>query len=355
MSTGKHARRFLRSGRLSVVLLVLAGVSVLAGSSSLAAIRYDHSASSRILPGVSIAGVGVGGMTREEAVAAVGAKAELSLSSDLVVQAAGTAWHVTPAGLGMRADVEGAVDRAFAVADSMSLFSRVYHRVLGKPVDRSIDLGYAYDRSKIQAFVKQAYATVNKPAEDAGVSLVDGQVVAQRARVGRALKVDLSVAMIKGALAEHLQSVAMPVVPVQPAVTAGQLGYTIVIKISDNRLYLYHGLKVVKTYPVATAKPGFTTPIGTWKVINKVENPTWVNPAPNGWGAGEPAVIPPGPGNPLGTRALYLSAPGIRIHGTYDSPSVGTYASHGCIRMYIADSEALYPLIPIGTKVLIVP
>ena len=78
-----------------------------------------------------------------------------------------------------------------------------------------------------------------------------------------------------------------------------------------------------------------------------------MNPAPTGWGAGEPATIPPGPGNPLGTRALYLNAPGIRIHGTYDTASVGTYASHGCIRMTISDSEDLYPRVPVGTTVLI--
>jgi L,D-transpeptidase ErfK/SrfK len=65
-------------------------------------------------------------------------------------------------------------------------------------------------------------------------------------------------------------------------------------------------------------------------------------------------VIPPGPGNPLGTRALYLDAPGIRIHGTYSDESIGTYASHGCIRMHISDSEELFGIVPIGTTVLIV-
>jgi len=104
----------------------------------------------------------------------------------------------------------------------------------------------------------------------------------------------------------------------------------------------------------ATAMPGFETPPGTWQIVNKAANPTWVNPDPNGWGAGEPAEIPPGPGNPLGTRALYLNAPGIRIHGTYDSGSIGTYASHGCIRMNISDSEELYGIVPIGTPVLII-
>jgi L,D-transpeptidase ErfK/SrfK len=66
-------------------------------------------------------------------------------------------------------------------------------------------------------------------------------------------------------------------------------------------------------------------------------------------------VIAPGPGNPLGTRAIYLNAPGIRIHGTYSSSSIGTYASHGCIRMYISDSEALYAQVDMGARVIIKP
>jgi L,D-transpeptidase ErfK/SrfK len=65
-------------------------------------------------------------------------------------------------------------------------------------------------------------------------------------------------------------------------------------------------------------------------------------------------MIPPGPGNPLGTRALYLNADGIRIHGTPSDSSIGSYASHGCIRMHISESEALYPLVPVGTPVFII-
>ena len=66
-----------------------------------------------------------------------------------------------------------------------------------------------------------------------------------------------------------------------------------------------------------------------------------------------PAVIPGGPGKPLGTRALYLDTPGIRIHSTPETPSVGGYVSHGCIRMQMWEAEALYPLVPLGTPVLV--
>jgi L,D-transpeptidase ErfK/SrfK len=68
-----------------------------------------------------------------------------------------------------------------------------------------------------------------------------------------------------------------------------------------------------------------------------------------------PAYIPPGPNNPLGTRALYLNTSGIRIHGTSKRSSIGTAASHGCMRMLREDVEALYPLVPVGTKIHIVP
>ena len=65
-------------------------------------------------------------------------------------------------------------------------------------------------------------------------------------------------------------------------------------------------------------------------------------------------LLPPGPGNPLGTRAMYLNAPGIRIHGTYDDASIGTYASHGCVRMHIPDAEWMFNTVDIGTPVLII-
>jgi lipoprotein-anchoring transpeptidase ErfK/SrfK len=127
------------------------------------------------------------------------------------------------------------------------------------------------------------------------------------------------------------------------------------VDVSDNTLQLYEGLRVVRDYGVATGTPGYPTPVGTFEIVDKKENPTWYNPDPEGWGAGLPTSIGPGPGNPLGTRAMYLNAPGIRIHGTWDSSSIGTAASHGCIRMHIEDSEDLYPLVSIGARVIVKP
>ncbi|HXF72440.1 MAG TPA: L,D-transpeptidase/peptidoglycan binding protein [Actinomycetota bacterium] len=353
MSRGRHARRTLGGG-LPLVLIALASLVVLGAGTGFAAYRYERARADRILPGVDIEGIDVSGMTRAQAVRAVASLVDRTLDRELVVTAADRSWVVTPRELGMRADVEGAVDRALAVADELSLPSRFWHRFREIPVGRSVAVGYSYDEAAVRAFIQEVYRAVAEPARDAAIRLEEGRVLLQRSRIGQALKEQLALARIRRALEEGRSRVSLPVRDVEPEVTEANLGYTIVVDRSRNELYLYRGLKLVKTYPVATARPPYVTPPGEWVVVDKRENPTWYNPAPEGWGADLPLVIPPGPGNPLGTHALYLNAPGIRIHGTYDTDSIGTYASHGCIRMYLQDAEELFDTVPVGTRVLII-
>ena len=355
MSTrAKHKRH---SGRALKVALVALGIFALLGSgTAYAAYRYDRSAAERILPGVKVGGIDLGGKTRDEALRLLAEKADVRLSDDLVVQAAGHSWTITPESLGVTADVEGAVDRAVAVADDLSFFSRLYHRLWDEPVDGvSYKIGFAYDDTAVQAFVQQAYDEVIVDPVDAQISMVNGELVTRRSSEGQELKIDLAAKRISKALARHVDQVEIPTKALEPAVSTASLGTTIVVDVSANTLELYEGLKVIRDFRVATGTPGFPTPVGTFEIIDKKENPTWYNPDPDGWGASLPASIGPGPGNPLGTRAMYLNAPGIRIHGTWSSSSIGTAASHGCIRMLISDSESLYPLVPIGATVIVKP
>jgi len=339
-----------------VVAAVTLGVlAVMTAGTTLAAYQYDASTSERILPGVSVGGVDVSGMRRDEAVRTLRELAEQTLYSELVVQAAGHSWNVTPASLGMTANVEGAVASALAVADDLSLTSRVYHRLRDVPVNVSLDLRFDEHRGEVKAFVQQAFDEVAVPAVDARFALVDGELVTNRSHTGRDLAIGAATDQILEALGQRTEAVEVPVRTVEPSVTTAGLGQSIVVDLSENQLYLYDGLKVVADYPVATAAPDYTTPVGTWEVVDKRENPTWYNPAEDTWGADLPPEIEPGPGNPLGTRAIYLNAPGIRIHGTYNSSSIGTYASHGCIRMYIEDSEELFDVVDMGTRVIIKP
>lgn len=127
----------------------------------------------------------------------------------------------------------------------------------------------------------------------------------------------------------------------------------LVLSVSQRKIYFYRGGVLVKTYPCAVGTSGHPTPKGHWKVAGKRKNPAWYNPH-SAWSASMPEVIPPGPGNPLGTRAIELNAPAIRIHGTPNPGSVGSAASHGCIRMYRKDVEELFDEVSVGVPVDIV-
>jgi lipoprotein-anchoring transpeptidase ErfK/SrfK len=353
MAQGKHSRR--RHTRAIAIIAIVAGAVVLvAGGVAFAAYRYEQSRADRILPGVSVAGVDVGGMTRGEAIRAVRQGAADHLDSPITVQVAGKTWTVTPRELGQKANAEGAVDRALAINGSMGTFSRFWHRFRGDPVDAQLQLRYTKAR-RLDGFVIDTARVVTVKPTNAAITYADGGLVMQKSKPGRTLDAAAASAALRAALSDGSPSVDLKTQKVAPKVTPESLGKTIVVRVDQNTLYLYDGFQVERTFSVATAKPGYTTPNGDWKIYRKAENPTWYNPALDTWGADLPAVIPGGPGNPMGTRALYITAPGlIRIHGTTSDDSIGRYASHGCIRMHNAEIEQLYPLVPVGTHVIVV-
>jgi lipoprotein-anchoring transpeptidase ErfK/SrfK len=125
-----------------------------------------------------------------------------------------------------------------------------------------------------------------------------------------------------------------------------------VIKRGSNELTLYNGMKVVRKFGVATGQAVYPTPLGKFQIVVKWKNPWWYPPA-SPWAQGEKPV-PPGPGNPLGTRWMGLSAPGVGIHGTPQDGSIGYSLSHGCIRMHIPQAEWLFEHVDVGTPVFIV-
>lgn len=351
MARGRHVKH-ARSA--AVVVAIALGIVLLAlGGVSFAAYRYDQASADRILPGVSVAGTDVGGMTRAEAMVAVQKAAQERLTKRLTVRVAQSSWQTTPQELGLTADVSTAVDQALQASDSVGFVTRVWHRIREDPVDISVDLTFSTAGTGITDLVSSIATDVAQTPRDASVSVADGQVTFVHSRPGHALGANIGARRLQAALDEDAAAVRLPVRTVKPKVPDAKIGKTIVVDRATNVLFLYNGFELEKSYHVATAAAGYVTPPGDWTIIDKRENPTWTNPAPDTWGADLPAFIPPGPGNPLGTRALYLNAPGIRIHGTSDVSSIGTHASHGCIRMLMSDVEQIYPLVPIGTRVIV--
>lgn len=126
----------------------------------------------------------------------------------------------------------------------------------------------------------------------------------------------------------------------------------IVIDKSENRLRLYDGATLLKTYPVATGKSSTVTPVGRYTIVFKTHCPGWTNPDTGEFFKGCTAK------NPLGHRWLGLSIGGGRrygIHGTNNPGSIGGHITHGCVRMYPHDVEELYNTVPLGTVVVIQP
>jgi L,D-transpeptidase ErfK/SrfK len=140
----------------------------------------------------------------------------------------------------------------------------------------------------------------------------------------------------------------------------------VVVNIAEHRLYYYpkpkkHQPQQVISYPVSIGKMDWRTPLGVTQVIARQKNPWWIPTASVRAEHAKdgdilPARVPPGPDNPLGDRALRLAAGHgtYLIHGTNNPIAVGLAVTHGCIRMYPEDIEALYELIPVGTQVTIV-
>jgi lipoprotein-anchoring transpeptidase ErfK/SrfK len=189
--------------------------------------------------------------------------------------------------------------------------------------------------------------------KDATVDASSGWVTVSPPKTGRELDLEKSRTAILDAANRRDSTVRLVTNTLEPQVGADAVAKVILVRTGENMLYLYENGRIAKSWPVATGKADFPTPTGTWRVVQKLVNPTWVNPG-SAWARSMPARIGPGPNNPLGTRALALNASGILIHATSDRSSIGFSASHGCIRMNEEDEMDLFGRVNAGTLVAIV-
>lgn len=365
-----------RSRRWPKVVAIVGGVAVFLVA---AILLFDWTQRNNILPGVSVDGVDVGGLSRGDALDLVDEESDVALSQVVAGQADGETHKVTLVDLGVRADVDAAVSNAVAARETQAdepegfrlaavtgPFVRTYHRLLNKPVDVEVELSYSVDPATRDGWVNGVKAAMDRAPVDARIDVSTGQFQILPSAVGRQLDSvaltqlvdanarDWALASFGADGAGEEIAFDLPVAIIPPAVTEENIGITIFVNRSERRLYHYAGKDLVKTYEVAVGTPGHPTPKGEFKIVEKRKNPTWVNPAPSGWGAGMPKSIPPGPSNPLGLRALNLNASGIRIHGTNNTGSLGSAASHGCIRMANDQIVEFFELIPVDTRVIII-
>ncbi|MGQ9535717.1 MAG: L,D-transpeptidase family protein [Actinomycetota bacterium] len=338
-------RHFLLAVGLAVLSLLLLVVASFLG---LDLVFAEH-----VFRGVYVQGIPIGGMLREEALEKLRTEMDLeALNRDLVLEFDGDMWSLPLYAIDAYVDLKETVNRAIAVSRSIPFYRRWANRAVFRGLDTEVGLVVRYDARKLDSFLSELEATVDRPPLNAEMRLEGKKLIFQRSRDGWDLDADLAREAIVQALVSPERVVRLHVEVTKPEVTDDQVGKVIVVDKTNHRLTLYNNMEVEKQYPVAVGMPTWPTPSGTFKIISKQKNPTWVNPGTS-WAAYMPPYIPPGPGNPLGTRALGTSAPGVFIHGTYNSWSIGHSASHGCIRMYIRDAEDLFDRVEVGTPVLI--
>jgi lipoprotein-anchoring transpeptidase ErfK/SrfK len=301
--------------------------------------------------GATIDSIPVGGLSRADALAVVEEKVKGPLLAPATVTFQGKSFTLDPATY-VTMDVEGMLDAALAPKTDAPVYARVLARVSGAPVGVEVARKMKVDEAKLSTWLAEINPQVTVPAVNASMSVSTGMLRIIPEVDGATIDTTAAPAAVAKALIDGAKNVPLPVQAIEPKLAVGRLGKTIFVKLRTRKLYLYNGDQLEKQYDIAIGLPSFPTPRGWYTIINKRKYPTWSNPG-SAWAASMPSYIPPGPGNPLGTRALDLDSPGIRIHGTSKDYSIGTAASHGCMRMHRRDVEELFELVPVGTKVII--
>jgi lipoprotein-anchoring transpeptidase ErfK/SrfK len=288
-----------------------------------------------IQPGVTIGGVLVGGLTQAEARELVERR---FLKPVTLVVSPTRRLRAEPRELGAAARLREAVKLAVRVRREGFL----------------VPLKVEVPTSKLERFLTRLGKETHRDPVDSRLILRKLRPFATKSVPGRRLKEVVALQEIRQALKLHAREpILLPFEDVRPKVTESDLGKVIVIRRDSKRLLLYTGAKLKRAFRIATGQSSYPTPLGKYEIINRWRHPWWYPPQGSAWAAGAKPV-PPGPGNPLGTRWMGISAPYVGIHGTPDAASIGYSASHGCVRMLIPEVEWLFERVEIGTPVFIV-
>ena len=307
-------------------LLLLAGLLVASAPAA------ADDAPTTIPSGVTIGGVAVGGMTPDAATVTL--QNDFNLPLTLAIGTARVT--VTPDVLGATPVIDKAIERALAAQPNAA-----------------VPLGVSVVSGTVAQFVSNLAQRFDRAPVDSKLALRNLRPLLSPERAGRKLDQRKAVHDINVALgAVSRAELKLRLKTVKPKVTRRNFGPVIVIRRNSNKLFLFNGTKSWRWFAVATGQSQYPTPLGRFTIIVKWRNPWWYPPN-SPWAQGQ-QPIPPGPNNPLGTRWMGLSAPGVGIHGTPSDASIGYSVSHGCIRMHIPQAEWLFNHVEIGTTVFIV-
>ena len=306
----------------SFVILVATVAFLLVGA--VAVYAYDAAHEHQIADGVKAGGVSIGGLRTSAARAKLRRVLAVRLNQPVYATYKGARFRLDPAAARLRVDIDGMVSEALQKSRGGNVLSRTVRGVFGGSVHADVPVRATYDHRVVSRLVKGA--TLRRGIESA-LAVPGGD-----------------------------RTVPIRAVPIQPKVTTSQLAANYATIIAIDRpsfvLALYKHLKRVKTYTIAVGRQGLETPAGEYTVTDKQIDPSWHVPNSSWAGSLAGQVIPPGPQDPLKARWIGITD-GAGIHGTEELGSLGTAASHGCIRMLVPDVIQLYSLTPLSSPVYV--
>jgi hypothetical protein len=343
-----------------VVVISLAAVAALLGAGVVGAYAYERSHDGVIADGVSIAGVDVGGLDAAAAASKVRHELAQKSKAPIVVQSIRSRFTLDRKDFGVEPDVDTAVQEALARTDGGSFLTRAWRDLVGGGLDSDLPVQVRYAKARVDYIVHGVQRSVDRTPRNASltVSVTALHVVPGRwgIRVREAsFRRELVARLVRPELTGLLR---VPTQIVQPRMTANRVTarnrFFITINRDEKRLRLFPRLKLARIYTIAVGRIGLETPAGFYRVQTKAVNPAWYVPKESWAGSLAGKIIPGGsPDNPIKARWLGFHD-GAGIHGTDDIASLGTAASHGCIRMSIPDVIQLYDIVPVGTRLYIV-
>jgi lipoprotein-anchoring transpeptidase ErfK/SrfK len=340
---------------ISTVALVTLAVA------SVGALAWADGRSQEQLPaGAQINGVDLGGLSRGAALRKARKLVAGPIQRPVVVQLGERRYTITAAQAGVRIDLDGAIAKAYAAGRDGSFLSRGWRKLTGTKIDTHVTVPVTLDHRAVRSFVESIGREQSKVAVDAALTMTLTKVSVTAAKPGRRLAAkDALVARIERRLATDnpRRTLRAKTLPVSAKVTEDAVFDANPLALTVSRegkiVRVFKRGKLVKTYTVAVGSPTYPTPTGRFVVQTMQVNPPWN--VPNSEWAGNLAgeSIPGGdPRNPLVARWIGFNG-SVGFHGTASTGSLGSAASHGCVRMAPSDVIDLYKRVKIGTPVLV--
>jgi len=336
---------------LAIVLLVLA-----AGAGGLYA--YDSSRSDMIAKGIRAGGVDIGGLSATQARDVLQRSLGPKLADGVMLRAGASHWTLPAADIDAKLGVDRMVREALNRSREGNFLGRAVRDLRGDKVRAAVPMRIAHSRAKLYGFIDVIAKQIDKPSVSATITPTgsslnvtashDGIAVQQRFLAARILR------QLRDPSSTHVADI--PTRTLHPHVSDARLAYKYQTFLTIDRahftLRLWKDLRLARAYTIAVGRQGLETPAGLYEINDRQVNPSWH--VPNSAWAGDLAgrVIPPGPDDPIKARWLGFYN-GAGIHGTDEISSLGTAASHGCIRMSIPDVEQLYPQVPLHTPIYV--